>query len=91
MTRYLKKNDTNIVTKKNYTILYYTDQDVLTLSKAHGNLCGVTAYIHQLRVDLRHTLGQEQDGILVLLPPHPKISHTRCLWTLISFGKQKNF
>lgn len=49
-----------------------THQDVLALSKAHGNLCSLTAYIHQLRVDHRHALSQEQDGIFVLLPPHPK-------------------
>lgn len=42
-------------------------QDVLALSEAHGHVGGMAADVHHLRVRVCDALGQEQDGVLVLL------------------------
>lgn len=49
----------------------WSHQNVLALSEAHGDLCVPTADVHELGVDVGHTLGQKQDGIFVLLLPDP--------------------
>lgn len=46
-------------------------QYVLALGETHGNLGGLAADVHQFRVDFRDALGEEQDGVLVLLLTHP--------------------
>jgi len=49
----------------------FSHQYVLALGKAHGDLSALTADVHEFRVEVRHSLGQEQDGVFVLLFPHP--------------------
>lgn len=53
------------------TVLF-SYQYVLTLSKAHGNLCALTADVHEFRVEVCHSLAQKQDGVFVLFLPHPE-------------------
>lgn len=47
-------------------------QNILTLGKTYGNLSGLAADVHQLRIHLRNSLSEEEDGVFVLLVTHPE-------------------
>lgn len=47
-------------------------QNIFTLGKAYGDLSGLAADVHQLRIHVRNPLSQEEDGVFVLLTTDPE-------------------
>lgn len=57
-------------------------QNILALGETYGYLGGLAADVHQFRIPVWDSLSKEEDGVLVLLMPHPEKNMKKCqeLW-----------
>lgn len=50
----------------------HAHQNILTLGETDGDLSGLAADVHQLRIHVGDSLSEEEDGVFVLLTAHPE-------------------
>lgn len=76
--------------------LYATNihQNVLALGETNGDLSGLAADVHQLRILIRNSLSQEEDGVFVLLLTHPEgntLKQLRSSWRASAISQKGSF